>query len=453
MEQLENASQESQALRQLLQGVPELFHGPNNLQHICRRSACARSADATVVKCHPAEILSWIATVFVSYRGQPWASQLCDATKRRGAENSGSWRSESAGASSAMTRATDIEQQASEWLIRSEGGDFTDDQRADMERWLENSRHETAFLRMREAWRRASRVRSARPLDGTVDPNLLQKADLAFQGRDDTGASGWPLRVAAAAALTLIAYLVGFAGWITLRPSDWITHTTRIGGHENIALPDGSAIQLNTDSEIRARLTDHLREIQLIRGEAWFQVANDRRRPFTILAANVAVRVNQADDTAATLAVRLRAPSATDISVTRGSVVLEAEERLLDTALQRAAVPSSTIVEGEVAAVRPAGVHLARVGLEELNRKLSWTAGLLSFQGETLSEVTDEFNRYNRKHLIVTDPAIANRRIGGAFQATDPESFVSALRKGFGVRALEQRGSADDGVIRLTAAR
>jgi transmembrane sensor len=56
----------------------------------------------------------------------------------------------------------------------------------------------------------------------------------------------------------------------------------------------------------------------------------------------------------------------------------------------------------------------------------------VSFQGETLTEVMDEFNRYNRKHLMVTDPAIASRKIGEAFQATDPGSFVLALEKWFG---------------------
>src|ERR1700760_637598 len=183
---------------------------------------------------------------------------------------------DSAGARCTMTRATDIEQRASEWMIRSEGGDFTEGQRADMERWLENPRHKITFLRIREAWRRASRMRSARPLDGNVDPDLLKNADLSFRSGSDTNKSGWPFRVAAAAALTLIIYLVGLAGWITLSPPDWIKYTTSIGGYENINLADGSGIQLNTDSEIRARLTAHAREIQLIRGEALFKVANDR---------------------------------------------------------------------------------------------------------------------------------------------------------------------------------
>jgi transmembrane sensor len=353
-----------------------------------------------------------------------------------------------------MTRATDIEQRASEWMIRSEGADFTGRERAEMERWLREPRHRVTFLRLAQAWQRASCMRSVRPLEGNVDPDLLKNADLTFRLPNDTNKTDWPLRVAACAALTLIIYLIGLAGWIALRPSDWMRYSTSIGGYENIALADGSAIQLNTDTEIRARLTAHARQIQLMRGEALFKVASDRHRPFTIETANVAVRVNQLDETPAAVVVRLRAPSVIDVSVTRGSVVLGPAGGLLDLAFGRRAVETSTIVEGEQAAIRPAGVHLTRVGLEELNRKLSWTAGLLSFQGETLAEVTDEFNRYNRKHLIVTDPAIAGRRIGGAFQATDPESFVSALRKGFGVRSYEQtQGNSDGGVIRLTSAR
>ncbi|MBS0418588.1 MAG: FecR domain-containing protein [Proteobacteria bacterium] len=353
-----------------------------------------------------------------------------------------------------MTRATDIEQQASEWIIRSEGGDFTEIQRAEMQRWLKEPRNRTTFLRLNEAWRRASRMRDARPLEGNVDPDLLKNTDLSWRLPNDTNKSGWPLRVAAAAALCLIIYLAGLTAWLASSPPDWIKYATSIGGFANIALADGSAIQLNTDSELRARLTAHSREIQLVRGEALFKVAGDRHRPFTIEAANVAVRVKQPGETTAALVVRVRAPSAIDVSVTRGSVVLEPVERLFDIAFRRSAVETSTIVEGDLATVRPEGVHLMRVGLEELNRKLSWTAGLLSFQGETLAEVTDEFNRYNRKHLIVTDPAIAGRRIGGAFQATDPDSFVSALRKGFGVRAYEQPlENSGVGVIRLTSAR
>ncbi len=78
-------------------------------------------------------------------------------------------------------------------------------------------------------------------------------------------------------------------------------------------------------------------------------------------------------------------------------------------------------------------------------RKLSWTAGRLSFQGEPLSEAVAEFNRYNRRHLVVADPSIVEISFGGNFRATDPESFVETLEHSFGVRA----DTAADGTIQL----
>jgi len=126
---------------------------------------------------------------------------------------------------------------------------------------------------------------------------------------------------------------------------------------------------------------------------------------------------------------------------------------MIDVALGRTTPFQSTLGAGDAATVRLQGIHLAKVGVEDLNRKLSWTAGLLSFNGQTVQKVTDEFNRYNRRHLVVVDPLIANRTIGGAFQATDPDSFVAAPQRWFGVRADEQiRGDSKNTVIELSKA-
>jgi transmembrane sensor len=358
-----------------------------------------------------------------------------------------------AGARSTMTRATDIEQRASEWIIRSEADNFTEDMRVEMERWLREPRHRVTYLRVKEAWRRAGRFRSSRPLDGNVDPDLLKDSNLTL-GRDNSNSKPkWPFRVGTTAALTLITYLLWLVGWSAFGPSKWISYTTTIGGYENITLADGTGIQLNTDTELRTRLTRRQREVQLVRGEALIKVAVDSYRPFTVRAEGTSVWVNPATKAGAAFVIRMRAPRSIDVGVTAGSVAIGASERIIDVALGREIAPDSMVEAGEIANIRPEGVHLMKVGLEELNRKLSWTERLLTFQGETLAEVTDEFNRYNRKHLVVVDPMIANRKIGGAFQADDPESFVAALQKWFGVRADEQTpADAAEGIIRLSRA-
>src|SRR5882762_5452740 len=213
---------------------------------------------------------------------------------------------DSAGARSTMTRATDTEQRASEWMIRSESGDFTEAMQAELHSWLQDPRNRVTFLRIKEAWRRANRIRSARPLDGNVNPDLLKDSDLA-RAPDNINRrprSRWPFRVARGAALTLIIYLVCLAAWTAVGHSEWISYTTSIGGYEHVTLADGSAIQLNTDSQIRARLTAQKREIQLIRGEALIKVAHDAHRPFTVSAANTAVRADPPGNVGAAFVLR-----------------------------------------------------------------------------------------------------------------------------------------------------
>jgi len=87
-----------------------------------------------------------------------------------------------------------------------------------------------------------------------------------------------------------------------------------------------------------------------------------------------------------------------------------------------------------------------------MTRKLAWTQGRLWFDRVTLAEAIAEFNRYNRRQIVIEDPAIAGIRIGGALDATEVDSFVAALAT-FGIKAEPTRTNQDDPdteVIRLT---
>lgn len=356
-----------------------------------------------------------------------------------------------AGARSTMTRATDIEQQASEWLIRSESEHFTDAMRAELESWLQKPAHRVSFLRVEKAWRRASRlIANRRPFDGNVDLDLLKEPAAEPGRKSNNPGSPWTLRIATIAAIVLGMYLAGLAAWIAIGSTKWISYTTSIGGYEQVTLPDGSVMQLNTDSEVRARITGDKREIELVRGEALINATNDPRRPLMVRAANARARAGFSPRGGTTFVVRFRPPNRVDFGVTDGSITVGTSYRLIDVALRREFSSESTLMAGDSAIVRPEGVQFERVGLDELNRKTSWIIGLLTFQGETLTEVTDEFNRYNRRQLLVTDPAIAGRRIGGAFQSNDPDSFIAALEQRFDIHADEQTpAGSGETIIRL----
>jgi transmembrane sensor len=67
----------------------------------------------------------------------------------------------------------------------------------------------------------------------------------------------------------------------------------------------------------------------------------------------------------------------------------------------------------------------------------SWTQRQLEFESASLSEVAEEFNRYNERQLIIEDPTLYDFHISGVFSSSDPASLVRFLRERPGVRVTE----------------
>jgi transmembrane sensor len=231
--------------------------------------------------------------------------------------------------------------------------------------------------------------------------------------------------------------------WFGAYHFGWKSYETGVGGRERIELADGSTVDLNTNTELNARISDSRREIMLARGEALFHVAHDAKRPFYVVAAGTVVRA-----VGTAFSVRIRDPEHVDVLVAEGRVAVGAPGTEANfenpTLLDRARMVSA----GEAATVRPNSPILVRaLPSQDVTRKLAWIAGHLDFQGETLDDAVQEFNRYNQRQITIADPSIVNMRIGGIFSTTDLQSFSDALQK-FGIRA--QVGD-NNGDIRLFA--
>jgi transmembrane sensor len=296
-----------------------------------------------------------------------------------------------------------IEEEASRWLAaRDSAGKAANDPAFDL--WLgADIRHRVAFLKLQKCWQRVDRLSNLKPLDRVPDRDLLKTHRR-------------PFAVAIAASVALLVIATGT--WVYFDQFRWQRYETGVGGFSKVSLDDGSTIDLNTNSSISVRLSRKVREVRLERGEGRFEVAHDRRRPFVVSAAGANVR---ALGTAFT--VRLRAPTRVDVLVSEGRVAIASES------VSR----SPPLYANEAATVLPDRVSVTRVEPQLLARRLAWTSGRIVLQGETLSEAIAEFNRYNKRQLAV-DPSIAALRVGGNFDATDPESFATTLASAFQLR-------------------
>jgi transmembrane sensor len=335
--------------------------------------------------------------------------------------------------------ANDIESEAANWLIRLER-DSSPQMRANFNAWLAvDPRNQAAFIRLEKTWSRADILKRLRPLDGAVDDEVLDKFGIPTPIFDPPKKRKPPLLAVAA---TLLVIAVGAITWIVVSRSGWQVYETEFGGFQRIALADGSIAMLNTDSRIRARMGPERREIMLDRGEALFTVAHDTRRPFDVTAADTVVRA-----VGTAFSVRLRDQKQVDVIVTEGRVAIDPPNDSLDSQLPgTVALPElSTLAAGEAVSVKSHHMRVQKIADEDVTRKLAWTKGRLSFDRVTLAEAVAEFNRYNRRQLVVDDAGIAQLHIGGVFDATDLNSFVEALRT-FGIRTLAEPTSETNGV-------
>ena len=349
-----------------------------------------------------------------------------------------------------MSRADKISAEAADWLIRLETAS-SPELWDGLQTWLDaNARHRAAFVRLRVAWHRVDALKNLRPVDGTIDPDLLIRDHVTrslpgIDGAPATRGARKPAEQQPASSLrrrwlaaVSAALAVGVVTWLIGRPA-WKHYETAVGGHDEVTLADGTRLQLNTNTELRVRISRSRREVSLLQGEALFFVTHDPEHPFVVAAGHTLVRALGTE-----FSVRIRGAGHVDVLVADGRVAVSEEAATQFS--PAVGTPAAEVSAGESADAGQPGISVQTLPSSELVRRLAWTSGHLSFQGETLEEATQEFNRYNRLQIIIGDRSIAGYQVGGIFLARDPLSFVAALQRSFGIQATR---SGDEVRLRL----
>lgn len=322
------------------------------------------------------------------------------------------------------SKAQEIEQSAASWLMRREEPEWTQQDQAELDQWLDQSMaHKAAYWRLEHGWGLADRLAALAPLKQDAppqDPQLWQKYwkpfSLAASVLIMIGIVGIMQTVSAPGGEQNIAQQDGSG-----LQADQERLATAIGDHKVVPLADGSKVELNTATEMRTAVTADSREIWIDEGEAFFQVKHSDKIPFIVYAGNRVITV-----------------LGTKFSVRRDGekitvAVLEGRVRVDEMANGRVS-RSATITDGDMAFTNEASTLVAVRSPERVATELSWRDGMLVFDQSTLTEAASEFNRYNKTQLIIGDPETARIRIGGTFQASNVDAFVRLLDDAYGLR-------------------
>jgi transmembrane sensor len=329
-----------------------------------------------------------------------------------------------------MSNYRHIEKTAAAWLSRRDRGDWSQDAQAGLDEWLRTATaHRVVFLRLEAAWQHADRLKALKsgatvgqiPPQGawSDSPGSASTVDDEVTPRTRRR-SQWTLGLAA----SLMLCAVGGVIWYVAAPRGGEFRTV-VGGVEGVPLNDGSRVTLNTDSEVRVAETDKERSIELERGEAFFQVAKDPKRPFVVRAGKsriIAVGTQ--------FSVR-REGEAVSVVVLEGWVRVERDG-------SAATLAPTMLTAGAVARSDGAGVLVQEKPLSEAEATLSWRSGFLTFHETPLGVAVAEFNRYSTRKIVIDDPSVANLKIGGNFRISNADAFIRLLESGLPIRVEQQ---------------
>jgi transmembrane sensor len=229
---------------------------------------------------------------------------------------------------------------------------------------------------------------------------------LAFPARRQSLAAWMIAAAAACLALAVMPVLTRHLG------ADYSTSTGEV---RQIALVDGSTVQLAPHSSLSASLTAESRTIKMLDGRAFFDVAKDAARPFVVHAGDVSITVlGTAFD------VRINDDSVA-VAVRHGRVSVQQASGRVD---ERLAPGDQLTIHRTTGRAVAEMVPEAAVG--------SWSDGQLSVLNAPVSDVVAEIRRYHRGWIIIADDRLGAERVTGLYNLQNPDMALNALLQPIG---------------------
>ncbi len=339
---------------------------------------------------------------------------------------------------------SELAQEACAWIAQIESESMTACDHIAFEEWLGRSpAHRAEILRF------AQFSSELNLLTEMADP-LREAGNNKRQLSAKTNSPVWKtVNFAAGCAVLLFVVLFG-TQWVVQNEEALdgpVLYKTAVGSYRKIMLTDGTLLELNTDSEVEVDYTATRRKVRLINGEAFFQVAHSKKRPFIVYAGERSVRA------VGTAFVVSLLPKSFEVTVTEGKVELsktvrvdeleslnltsqQTSQQLLK---QELSTDSIYMSAGESVIYNPqVEVDLNTevvdsVSEREILRKLSWQDGLLDFSETPLVEVIEDLSRYTTMKIEIQDPELRDLKFGGLFRTNELQALFDALEMTFDI--------------------
>lgn len=305
----------------------------------------------------------------------------------------------------------DIREEAADWLSSLHDGEPSDADMSAFDQWMNRSElHVQIYTEMSEAYYALDFVSSdsladLMDLPSPVD-NASEPEDKVVAFPERKGFPSW-MRSFAVAASILAVYVFGQT-FVFKQTADLVAPQGEIVMHQ---LDDASTVQLNTNTLVNVDLTENARHLELLKGEAYFTVAKDLVRPFTVSTEGAQVVALGTE-----FVVKNRGDGRIRVSVYESRVRVTHPEYLKEALVLSAG--DALEFGPEISA--PVVQKLAS------DDEIAWRQGRLIFNNTPLHEVVTTLNEYHNGR-IVTSSDVAQLPISGVFQSIEPVRIMKDI--------------------------
>jgi transmembrane sensor len=326
----------------------------------------------------------------------------------------------------------DLHHTAASWHGLFEDRVPTSTEREQFEAWLDaDPRHRAAYDSIDCSWDFVA----AAAVDERV--MAMRREALAAPGKRSVS---WGRPAAIAASIVVCVLVFGSVWRFGSGGANQIDgeFVTQVGQRSSITLNDGSTVVLNTASRIHVDFNARERRVQLLAGQALFNVAKNYPLPFVVEAGDRRVTAH-----GTAFDIRLEDHNQLQVTLIEGRVSVDP---LRPNGSTPAMSDHEDLLPGDQLVIAPRGApekHKA-----DLTKATSWREGQIILDDDTLENAIAEVNRYSARKIILADPKLASLRLSGVFIAGHSDTFVETVTENFPIKATASR----DGRVLLSAA-
>lgn len=299
-----------------------------------------------------------------------------------------------------------IDARAADFVIQADHGPLAAADQASLDAWLEEDiRHLGAYTRALAVFSQAKRAKALGP---QFDPDTFR--DYADLDAASSNRRTFLRYGSLAAAATLLLAVV----WQAI-PLGGTSHATEFGQIRTVSLEDGSQVTLNTETRITVHIDGKMRRVVLKQGEAFFEVTRDPARPFIVDAGEATAKV-----VGTKFSVSRLASEPVEVMVKEGSVEV-------GDVFSANAIPVLVKANTRVIVPERDSYMVQELSPADLDRRLTWRHGMLSFENTPLVQAVQAFSRYSRLDIEIRGSEIAAEPITGYFASDSPLIFAETV--------------------------